>query len=162
MTFRLRRWKIPSGWKTMHSFFRRVRFLSNRRVQFRLASVFLMWLLAFLSIFGFIFYMNFAMFSERTAAMNIHDQLLTKLLLVEQSKTLALWYGLAILAYIFLMFSYVLVYSHRLTGPIDKITKIFEKAAESGEFPKKIILRKSDSFTELADAINKFIEKKLH
>lgn len=120
----------------------------------------MVWLLAFVAIFCLIFFVNFAAFSERAESMSIHDQLLTKVLLVEQSKSLALWYGIAIVAYIALMFVYVLAYSHRLTGPIYKITKIFEHAAQSGDLPKKIVLRKSDAFTELADAINKYIDKK--
>lgn len=144
--------------RSMKNFFRRLRFLTHSGVQIRLASVFLIWFAAFIGIFGFIFFINFSSISEKAESMTIHDQLLTKVLLVEQSKNLAVWYGIAIFAYVLLMWLYILVYSHRLTGPVFKITQILKKSAEQGEWPKKITLRKSDAFVDLADAVNAFTE----
>src|SRR4051812_7207320 len=114
----------------VHPFFRRLKFLTHKKVQFQLASIFLLWFLGMIATFGMIFFMNFKSLSARTESMSIHDQLLTKLLLLDQTKELAIWYGSAAFGYIFLIWIYVLVYSHRLTGPIYKLTQTLNEATQ--------------------------------
>jgi hypothetical protein len=108
--------------------------------------------------FSFIFFQNFKLASERTARMSVHDQLLTKSVLVDQTKDLAVWYGLAFFTYIILTWFYVVVFSHRMTGPIFKLTRLLEQAAEKEEWPGKFTLRGSDAFPQLASAFNRFVE----
>lgn len=142
----------------MNYFFRRMRFLTHSKVQLQFASMFLLWFVVLLATFVLIFFATFQAESLRTNDMQIHDQLITKMLLVEQIKHLALWYGLAAFFYIVLTCIYVLAFSHRMTGPVYKLTKILEKAAKDREWPKNITFRKTDAFPELAVAFNQYCE----
>jgi methyl-accepting chemotaxis protein len=90
--------------------------------------------------------------------MAIHDQLLTRTVLVDQTKELAIWYGIAFLTYILLTWAYVVVFSHRMTGPVYKMTKLLERATEKQEWPEKLKLRNSDAFPQLSLAFNQFVE----
>ncbi len=145
--------------KKMKNFFRRLRFLTHSQVQLRLATTFAIYFFAFMAVMTFIFLFNFASLSERAESLPIHDQLLTKILLVDQGRNLAFGYGLAVSLYCFLMWAYLLIYSHRLTGPIYKINKTLEKALDAKEWPSPITLRKSDAFHELAETLNRFLEE---
>ena len=144
---------------TGRSIFMRKKFITNRKVQVALATTFLVWFAAFLAIFVLIFFNTFNQFSTRSELLMTHDQLITKMLLVEQSKELALWYGISTFVYLALMWVYMLIYSHRLTGPISKITKILENAAKEEQWPADVKFRKGDAFTELASAFNHFANK---
>ncbi len=142
----------------MRKIYLRRNVLTNWRVQLRIALVFLLWFIVFLGVFGSIFVINYTSASSRTDGMNIHDQLMTKMILVQQTKDLALYYGLAAVAYLILVAIYFVVYAHRLTGPVYKITKILEKAKHNREWPSPVHLRKGDAFMELAKALNDYIE----
>lgn len=52
-----------------------------------------------------------------------------------------------------------LFFSHKMAGPVRRIKKTLQQYVDSGEF-KSIQLRKGDQFTELAEIINKVMEKK--
>lgn len=104
-----------------------------------------------------IFANNFSSASDRTKGLMIHDKLLTNAILVDQTRDMFLYYGLAAVAYFLLVWIYMLVYSHRLTGPVYKLTRHLEKASQSDELPKHIKFRKGDAFHELADSFNKFV-----
>jgi len=142
----------------MKAFFRRTNFFSYFGVQAKLASVFLVWFCLFLAVFGFIFVMNYQMASARTDGMSIHDQLLTRMLLIQQTKDLAFYYGLSACAYVLLVFAYLIVYSHRITGPIHKLNKLLLKSTHNREWPSPIKFRKNDAFTDLAKNFNSFID----
>lgn len=133
--------------------------MTHRSVQAKFATSLTVWFIFFLLSFIFVFFTNYAISSEKTELMLVHDQLLTKSLLLQQSKNLLLLYGLAACVFFVLMWFYIVIYSHRLTGPIYKLTRILEKAIETGELPHKVSFRKSDAFKELAHTFNVFIEK---
>ena len=137
-------------------FFRK-QFITHREVQLKLAGVFLFWFFVFIAVFGFIYVFNFSSTSDRTKGMVIHDQLLTNMLLVDQTKELALYYGLAALGYVVLVFFYLLVYSHRLTGPIYKMNMILDKAIHNREWPDHLSFRKSDAFSDTSDKFNQLM-----
>lgn len=138
--------------------FLRWRVLTHKRVQIQLASIFLLWFVVFIAGTATIFMVSFSSVSDRTKDMLIHDKLLTNMLLVEQTKQLALYYGLATLVYLILAWSYVLVYSHRLTGPVYKLTRIIDKAIHNKTWPDRITLRKTDAFPELAQKWNELVK----
>ena len=51
-----------------------------------------------------------------------------------------------------------LIFSHRIAGPIDRMKKFLE-AAGKGDYSQRIILRKKDELQDLAEAMNKLVEK---
>lgn len=126
----------------------------------KLASVFLLWFSLFALAFAAMFFIQFSEVSSRTEGMLIHDQLTTKMLLVDQAKGLALWYGGGAFLFAVLMWSYMMVYSHRLTGPIYKMERMLEKCIHNKSLPdRKLSFRRTDAFHELAGLFNEFIEK---
>jgi len=140
--------------------FFRLRVLTHGKTQIRLASLFVLWFVVFVIIFATIFFINFADLSSRTEGLRIHDQLATKMLLVEQSRDLALWYGGGALVFAILMWIYMMVYSHRLTGPIYKLERVLEKAIHNRQLPDKPLnFRQTDAFHEMARLFNEFVEK---
>jgi sensor histidine kinase YesM len=91
--------------------------------------------------------------------MTIHDQLLTRKLLVDQSMDLAVWYGGSVLIFCVLLWIYMLVYVHRLTGPIYKLQQLLEKCTHNRSLPEyDLKFRKGDGFHELADKFNDFVQ----
>lgn len=137
---------------------RRWRVLTHRKVQFRLASVFLFWVVAFLAISACIYFLHFASAASRAEQLPLHDELLTKMLLVDQARELILLYGAAVILFLALIWIYLMVYAHRLTGPIYKLEKMLEHSIHNRQLPGPLKFRKSDAFHELAEKFNAFVE----
>jgi methyl-accepting chemotaxis protein len=136
----------------------RFKIITHKKIQLRLASIFLLWFVVFGALFALIFLTNFSATSDLARSLPFTDQLLANMVLVRQTQDLAWRYGLAMLGYCLFVWTYILVYSHRITGPVHKLTLILKKAAETGEAPKSIRFRKTDAFPELEKAFNEFLE----
>lgn len=137
--------------------FLRKQFLTHKSTQIKLASVFLLWFMVFVALFGFIYFTNFSSFTAGTEGLHFSDELLIKMLLIQQGKELTLYYGMAALGYIALVWLYMIVYSHRLTGPIYKMTRILKNATHNKDWPEDLKFRKNDAFSELAKAFNEYV-----
>lgn len=66
--------------------------------------------------------------------------------------------GITLVLSIFITGIFVLLYSHKIAGPVYKITRCLEQLEKRGVPPEKITLRESDEFRELADAYNKVVD----
>ena len=137
--------------------FNRWRVLTHKKVQVQLASLFLIWFAVFIVGAALLFLISFSTASDRTQGMLIHDKLVTNMLLVEQTREIAMYYGFATAAYVLLAWAYVIVYSHRLTGPVYKITKMMNEAIEKKTWPDEVHFRTSDAFHEMADTFNRLM-----
>ena len=138
---------------------RRYQFVTHKNTQFKLASVFILWFVVFLASFAFIYFLHFSLLIERTDMMSIHDQLLAKTLLVDQALQLGLWFGIALVGFVFLVWCYLVVYSHRLTGPVHKLENLLKSSVEEGKVPDfELTFRKHDAFHGLAKEFNQFIQ----
>ncbi len=49
--------------------------------------------------------------------------------------------------------------SHRFAGPLERLEKEIEHISASGNYKRRIILRKSDDVKPIADAINKLLDQ---
>jgi len=136
----------------------RKKFITHTGVQVKLAVIFVFWTFIFMLMLVGLFFINYASVSSDTNAMSIHDQLLTQMLLVSQARNLGLYYGGATLVFSLLIGFYVLVYSHRIVGPVHKMNLLLDKAIEKKEWPKPVKFRKSDAFHEFAEKFNRFVE----
>lgn len=136
----------------------RKKFITHAGVQVKLALVFVFWTFIFMPMLAGLFFINYASVSSNTNAMSIHDQLLTQMLLVSQARNLGLYYGGAMLVFSVLIGIYVVVYSHRIVGPIYKMNMLLDKAIEKKEWPKPVKFRKGDAFHEFAAKFNHFVE----
>lgn len=136
----------------------RKKFITHFKVQSQLAFIFIFWTLVLLGSLIAIFFINYSSISTDTGGMSIHDQLLTKMLLVAQAKDLMIYYGIAILAYTILIAIYVMAYAHRIVGPIHKMNMLLDDCIEKNEWPHHVRFRKGDAFHEFATRFNKFID----
>lgn len=137
---------------------RRKQILTHRGIQIRLASYAVLGLLVFVVLYGIIFMYTYRLGSQETELMAIHDQLLTKTILVSHSQNLLLWYGLGALVYFAGLWIFIIRYSHRMTGPIFKLVQILDRATEENKLPEKLQFRKGDAFTDLEQSFNAFID----
>ncbi len=64
-----------------------------------------------------------------------------------------------LLLLIFIAFVFTVFATHRMAGPIRHMEKVLQGCLR-GERPKPIRLRKTDEFQELAELINRVLEKK--
>lgn len=137
----------------------RYKFITHKGIQFKLATTFLIWFVVFLMTVTGIYFLNFSGTASRAEEMQIHDELVTKMLLVDQAQDLAIWYGTTVVIFALLMWLYFMAYSHRLTGPIYKMEKLLEKSIHNRNLPDEpLSFRKTDAFHELADKFNQFVE----
>jgi methyl-accepting chemotaxis protein len=140
------------------SFFRRTRFITHFRQQAKLASVFVLWAVVLMLCLIGLFFVNYATISTETGSLVTHDQLVTKMFLVEQAFQLAWTFGSVMLIFVILMGLHVMAYAHRMTGPIFKMNRVLKNAAHNQDWPKPFKFRKGDAFHELADSFNHFVE----
>jgi methyl-accepting chemotaxis protein len=137
---------------------KRKQVITHSGVQVRLAMVFVFWAVILMISLTTLFFINYASISAETGGMVIHDQLLTKMLLISQAKELGIYYGGTMLIFIILIGAYVFVYSHRIVGPIHKMNLLLDKAIKNKEWPKPVGFRKNDAFHEFAHKFNEFVE----
>lgn len=142
----------------MRAFFRRTKILSNLKVQSQLGFVFAFWSIALVIVLSGLFFINYSQISSGTDGMLIHDGLLTRSLLIDQAMQLAIWYGGVVFLFVILMSFHVMIYAHRLTGPIFKLNRILDEAIEKKDWPKAFVFRKGDAFQDLAQKFNTFCE----
>ena len=75
---------------------------------------------------------------------------------MDKVKAIAPVVGLTLILSVVITGIFVLIYSHKIAGPVCKITKCLEQM-EKGQTLEKINLRESDEFRELAEAYNKAV-----
>ncbi|TVQ78921.1 MAG: hypothetical protein EA369_05905 [Bradymonadales bacterium] len=142
----------------MRSYFRRLKVVTHGKEQTQIASVFLFWFMVFALVITSLYFLNYAEVASRADDMPIHDRLLTQMLLLEQAKDFAIWYGGAVLAFCALLWVYMLVYVHRLTGPVYKLQRLLDECSQTGRLPDTDLkFRKNDGFHELAARFNTFV-----
>lgn len=142
----------------MSIYWRRLKVITHGKEQTKIATVFLFWFVVFTALLTSIYFLRYAELSNQTENMLIHDRLVTQMLLVSQAKDLALWYGGTFLIFSILLWVYMLVYMHRLTGPIYKLQKLLEKCTHNRSLPDSDLrFRKGDGFHSLADQFNAFV-----
>lgn len=133
--------------------------ITDWKTQSNLAVMFVFWSLFLVLVLVGVFFVNYASVAKQTAGLNIHDELVAQMLLVEQSRQLAFFYGAAIFIFVALIGFYVLVYTHRITGPIYKLNKVMDEAIQNKDWPKApLSFRSGDSFHEMAQKFNQFVD----
>jgi len=147
--------KLITQLKIVHM---RVHFLTHWKIQMRLAFILAGSLIVFLSLLIMAFMNSYMHASLQSDGLQPHDSLVTKVFLMKQAKELLLYSGLCISAYIVCISSFLIIFSHRMTGPVFKLTRLLEKAAYKKEWPRSVRFRKTDAFPELEESFNQFLE----
>jgi len=126
--------------------------------QAKLAGIFVLWAFILILTVVALFFVTYSNTSTQADSLPVHEQLFAKMLLIEQAQHMATMFGATVLAFLILMGGYIMIYTHRLTGPVYKLRKTLEEATANSAWPKPISFRKKDSFHDLAKAFNKYIE----
>lgn len=62
-------------------------------------------------------------------------------------------------AILVLLLIWGLLLSHRFAGPINRLMKELTEIAESGNFTRRLVVRKNDDLKDLVNCVNKVLEK---
>ena len=136
----------------MAATFRRKQYFVERGLQLRFARFVILFVLVSVLITGLmIFYTTFMLLGEKLA--DVYPQ--GRLVSIFRTVHLALIIDALILLPIIFWMS--IVFSHRIAGPLPKIYETLKKIGR-GEFDQKIVLRKHDELTELANVINEMAQ----
>lgn len=132
----------------MAAVFRRKKYFVDRGLQLRFARFVILFAFASSIITGLvIFYATFMLLGEKLA--NVYPQ--GRLIEIFRSAYLAFFVSmLLIMPFIFYG---AIVFSHRIAGPLPKITEALRQVGR-GNFNINLILRKHDELRELANVIN--------
>jgi len=136
----------------------RTKFLTDKQVQLRLASVFLLWFAVYAVASISLYFISYHFAAQRIESLGLQQELETKALVIEQSERLAMGYAFVTLIYLILVWIYMLVYSNHITGPIFKLNRILDESIKSQTWPQEVKFRKNDAFRDLADKFNACIK----
>jgi len=129
--------------------FRRKIFLINKKMQIKYAvriGVVLILMYAIAQIYTY--------YSIRTILPGVYSQRMARDLAMIQQKLLV-----GSVVYIAFIVFFSIFVSHKIAGPTYKIEKTVREILDSGDFSKKIWLRKGDELTGLAQLLNELFEK---
>jgi len=132
---------------------RRSRYLIDRDIQLKYASVLLLFMLgAALLSATIIYYNTWMLVGEKLA--NVYPQ--GRLAEIVKSTNIKLALSLLIIAPLVLFATIIL--SHRVAGPIYNMKKTLEEVSQ-GNFSQRVHLRKTDELQDMAKSINKVLDK---
>jgi len=143
----------------MNAKFRRRRYLVSKKFQLRFAGMIIlfMFLVALFSSL-IIYYQIWMLLGEKLA--NVYPQ--GRLAGILRTANFNLFLRLLLVTPF--VFALAIVLSHRIAGPIYRIQKTLDDVL-SGDYSKRLYLRKTDELKDVAESINKMIEileKKKH
>ncbi len=90
----------------------------------------------------------------KTVLVEFHGVHLSRLYLAISQRLVV--YGLGA---IFSLSVLSIFFSHKIAGPIYKITRVLDQSTREGKRPPEIRLRRGDAFQEFAETLNRFLKK---
>ena len=136
-------------------FRRRVTFLINRSFQLKFSLYVCSWIFILSLIYPIIIYDVFSDFIQ--VAVDVKNDSTMGSDLEEIRKEIFMIVSLAQGAFIFIVFLLSIFLSHRIAGPIYKLTQAFNKASLDGKLVSNVRFRKKDNFLELEKAYNNMV-----
>lgn len=139
----------------MRKKFFRIKYYTGSRIQLKyLTLLMISMLVPLVFIGGCLYYLIFTLMAEQ---LGVPEYIAYNLFPVVKKINLILLIGVPPL-FLILMF-WGLVLSHRFAGPLERIEKELNKVSESGDYKKRVVLRKRDDVRSVADAINRLLDK---
>jgi len=139
----------------MRTRFIRTKFLIGRSVQLKyLALLMLSMVIPLVFVGGCLYYLIFNLMAEQ---LGIPESIAYNLFPVIDKMNLILLLGLPPLFLLLIIWGIML--THRLLGPLERLEKELERIYNSGDYTKRLKLRKNDDIRPIADAINKLLDK---
>lgn len=103
---------------------------------------------------GCLYYLIFNIMAEQ---IGIPEYIAYNLLPVVKKINFVLLVGVPPILLVLIMWGVVL--SHKFIGPIERVKNEVDKITESGDYKRRIKLRKNDDIIPVADAINRLLDK---
>jgi len=125
----------------------RKQFIVDRALQYRLGGELMIIVLLMLTV-PFVYYASFLVESQSVAGIRTHGVIGG--LLRHHWLSLILFY----LAYIGIVYVFVVYYSHRIAGPVHHFRRVLDNMAE-GRLGQQVHRRKDDYFEDLGGSINR-------
>ena len=138
---------------------KRVKWLTHKSDQYRLATIFAIWMVGFWGIFALTFFCSYVLSTAGMRGDVGPGRLEAKFLLYEQLSSTGIWIICSTLLYLTIAWSFLVYYLHRFTGPIFKLTKVLQEAVKNHTMPERIHFRKRDAFQDLAEIFNEFLKQ---
>ena len=138
----------------MRTRFIRIRFFSGSPVQVRyLVLLLISMIVPLVFVGGCLYYLIFNIMAEQ---LGIPESIAYHLFPVIRKINAVLLIGIPPLAIILLLWGIAI--SHRFTGPLERLKKEIEKITHSGDYTKRIRVRKYDDIRPIADSLNNLLD----
>lgn len=133
----------------------RTKILTGRPVQLKyLALLMVSMVVPLVFVVGCLYYLMFNILAEQ---LGIPESIAYNLVPVIKKINFILFVGMPPL--LLLLLAWGVALSHRFAGPLERLEKEIESISKSGNYAKRIHLRKNDDVKPLADSINKLMDK---
>jgi methyl-accepting chemotaxis protein len=135
--------------------FPRKKYLTGESVQKKyLALLVLSMLVPVIFVGGCLYFLIFNIMAEQVA---IPEYVASNITPVINKINLILLVGFPPLVLLLLLWGIVL--SHRFAGPLERLKREIEAISKSGDYTKRLRLRRRDELRPLADVINRLLDK---
>lgn len=135
--------------------FLRTKYFTGSRMQKKyLALLLVSMLVPIILVSGCLYYLIFNIMAEQ---IGIPEYIAYNLLPVVKKINFVLLVGVPPILLVLIMWGVVL--SHKFIGPIERVKNEVDKITESGDYKRRIKLRKNDDIIPVADAINRLLDK---
>lgn len=139
----------------MRTKFIRTRFLTGHSIQLRyLALLIASMVIPALFVGGCLYYLMFTIIAEQ---LGIPESIAYNLFPVIKKINAILLLGIPPI--FLLLVAWGVLLSHRFAGPAERLEKEIEKMAKSGDYSRRLRVRKRDDMKPMADAINGLLDK---
>ncbi len=139
----------------MKNIFRRIRFITREPVQMKyLALLMLSMLIPLLFVGGCLYFLMFNIMAEQ---LGIPEYVAINLFPVIKKINQILLIGFPPLFLLLLLWGVIL--SHRFAGPLQRLQRDLDDISSSGDYTKRLRVRKHDDIRPFADAVNRLLEK---
>lgn len=145
----------------MRTKFVRMRFLTKGPVQFRYLALLVVSMIApLVFVGGCLYYLVFRIMAEQ---LGIPESIAYNLVPVVRKINMIIAVGVPPIFLVLILWG--IVVSHRFTGPLERLKGEIDRIAESGDYKKRIRVRRSDDIRPVADSVNHLldnVERKHH
>ena len=135
--------------------FLRTRFLTGSRIQMKyLIHLMLSMLIPLIFVGSCLYYLIFNIMAEQ---IGIPEYIAANLIPVIKKINLILLAGVP--PALLLLLAWGVALSHRFAGPVERLQREIERISNSGDYNKRVHLRKYDDIKPVADALNRLLDK---
>jgi methyl-accepting chemotaxis protein len=135
--------------------FLRSQYLTGKPTQLRYLILLMISMLApLIFVGGCLYYLIFTILAEQ---LGIPESIAYNLFPVIKKINLILAFGVPPL--VLLLLGWGVLLSHRFVGPLERLEKEIDRVARSGDYTKRLRVRKKDDIRAVAEAVNRLLDR---